>query len=230
VDHLVRTWNVFHGNAHPPRRRSYLRVAIELSVEDGPSVVCLQELPLWSLPRLAVWTGYRSFPAVARRGMTPRRVAGWITRQWQVTLRSAITGQANAILVRQDLGARALVTVQVSRGRRERRVVQAVRVDGIGVVANAHLSQRDPQTATEELRRAVAVARSQAAAGEPIVLAGDFNIEHPEVDGFGGAIAGLDQVLVQGAPATPAVVWPEERRTRDGVVLSDHTPVEVTVR
>ena len=33
---LVRTWNVFHGNALPPRRRGYLREMIEL-VCDGPA-------------------------------------------------------------------------------------------------------------------------------------------------------------------------------------------------
>ena len=33
---LIRTWNVFHGNAHPPQRRAFLREAVELAVSDEP--------------------------------------------------------------------------------------------------------------------------------------------------------------------------------------------------
>jgi len=32
---LVRTWNVFHGNAHPPRRKGFLRKMVELASADG---------------------------------------------------------------------------------------------------------------------------------------------------------------------------------------------------
>ena len=36
-------------------------------------------------------------------------------------------------------------------------------------------------------------------------------------------------IFVRGAEATPLQVWPEERRSQNGVVLSDHAPVELTV-
>ena len=42
---IVRSWNVFHGNADPPRRRGYLRQMIELVSRDRPVVLCLQEVP-----------------------------------------------------------------------------------------------------------------------------------------------------------------------------------------
>ena len=95
---LVRSWNLFHGNTHPPTRRSYLREMIELAVADGPDVVCLQEVPVWALPRLETWSGLRSFPAIARHGLRPAGLAGWITRLDNGLLRSAVAGQANVIL------------------------------------------------------------------------------------------------------------------------------------
>ena len=48
----VRTWNLFHGNTCPPQRRAFLREMIELITEEAPDIVCLQELPLWSLRHL----------------------------------------------------------------------------------------------------------------------------------------------------------------------------------
>ena len=46
---LVRTWNVFHGNTSPPQRHALLRDALQLAVSGDPDLVCLQELPAWSL-------------------------------------------------------------------------------------------------------------------------------------------------------------------------------------
>ena len=62
---LVRTWNLFHGNTKPPSRRAFLEAAVRLAVADAPDVVCLQELPAWSLPKLAAWSGYSVMPALA---------------------------------------------------------------------------------------------------------------------------------------------------------------------
>lgn len=230
MTHLIRTWNVFHGNAHPPRRRSYLRPAIGLVVSDEPAVVCLQEVPVWALPHLAAWTGYRCFPAVARRGVPPCGVSGWVTRRWQGLLRSAIAGQANAILVRHDLPARALGgAVQVSEGRRERRVAQLVRIDGIGLVANTHLTQRDLVASAAELGRVIALAEGRAEPAEAVIVAGDLNHVPDERAGWSATIDGLDHVLVRGAPSTAPVAWPVERRMHNGLVLSDHPPVEISL-
>jgi endonuclease/exonuclease/phosphatase family metal-dependent hydrolase len=79
------------------------------------------------------------------------------------------------------------------------------------------------------------------AAAEPrdvAVLAGDFNLRagrsatlaELRAWGFSHPGPGIDHVLVRGGEPAPLEVWPNERRTRDGVLLSDHAPVEVQVR
>ena len=65
--------------------------------------------------------------------------------------------------------------------------------------------------------------------GEPIVLAGDFNLRDVRLEGFSDPGPGIDHVLVRGAAAGQLVVWPEERRLQNGVVLSDHPPVELRI-
>ena len=57
---LVRTWNLFHGNASPPERHGFLEQMIRLATEDGPDVLCLQELPVWALSASAIGAGCRS--------------------------------------------------------------------------------------------------------------------------------------------------------------------------
>ena len=225
---LVRSWNLFHGNSSPPRRRSFLREMVELAAADEPDVLCLQEVPVWSLEQLGSWSAMRVFPAVARPGSRAVRLAGWATRLHNGLLRSAVAGQANAILVRPDHETESLGMEQVSDPGSERRVCQAVRVDGAIVVANAHLSSAgDAQRV--ELDRALAFAASHARPGEPLVLAGDFNLQEVQLDGFSPAGPGIDHVLVRDAAAGELVVWPDERRLQNGVVLSDHAPVELRV-
>jgi endonuclease/exonuclease/phosphatase family metal-dependent hydrolase len=150
-------------------------------------------------------------------------------------LRSAFTGQANAILVDPALTVVERDVVVVSRrGEGERRVCQSVRVDGLGVLANFHVTNG---RAEEQLRRAVAAAEAFAHPGEPVVLCGDANLrpgESPVYDelraaGYSEPAPGIDQILVRGLPATPPAVWPEERRRVGGRLLSDHAPVELHV-
>ena len=73
--------------------------------------------------------------------------------------------------------------------------------------------------------------------GEPILLCGDFNLSMrnsrtlPELMsaewGFEGATpTGIDHILVRGLAAGPPRIWPVERRTHSGRVLSDHAPVD----
>jgi endonuclease/exonuclease/phosphatase family metal-dependent hydrolase len=225
---LVRTWNLFHGNALPPRRRSFLRRMVELVAADRPDVVCLQEVPVWALDRLGGWSGMDAYPAVARRGLRAARLAGWATRLHNGLLRSAIAGQANAILVRPDHPSEDLGSVEIGGAGLERRVCQAVRVDGSVVVANTHLSSRgDGQR--EELDRVRAFAEAAARPGETVVLAGDLNLRGAALDGYEGGSAGIDHVLVRGAAPAASLVWPVERRTTGGIVLSDHAPVEARV-
>ncbi len=223
---LIRSWNLFHGNAEPPTRRSYLREMVELVTADEPDVVCLQEIPVWGLARLHGWSGMLVFPAIARHGLPATRLAGWATRLNNGLLRSAIAGQANAILVSTAHAAEDLGSTQVSERRLERRVCHAVRVDRSVVVGNTHLSSAGGAQAVE-LERTVAFLVGSARAGETVVLAGDLNVRAPELEGFSAAGPGIDHVLVRGAAAGPLVVWPAERRRQNGVVLSDHSPVEL---
>jgi endonuclease/exonuclease/phosphatase family metal-dependent hydrolase len=100
---LVRTWNVFHGNAFPPERRAFLRDAVELVSADGPDLVCLQEVPAWALERLDEWSGMRAVGAVAARprlGPFPStaEIGRRIGSIHAGLLRSVFAGQANAIL------------------------------------------------------------------------------------------------------------------------------------
>lgn len=229
----VRTWNVFHGNADPPRRNGYLRAMIDLALEDGPDVLCLQELPVWALARLDRWSGMTTFAAVTRRPLRLGPLSRWLTRAHQGLFRSALAGQANAILVTSGHPVELLGEMQISEGRRERRFVHAVRLTGEPsiVVANLHATNdyRDPVVPRAEAARAQAFVDGLAEPGEAVVLAGDFNVADPELRGFSAPGKGIDDVLVRDARAIEVTIWPRERRTRDGVVLSDHAPVDCVV-
>src|ERR1051325_10941944 len=174
---------------------------VRLATEDGPDIVCLQELPVWALARLESWSGMRSFGAVAAR--PPRgsvELGRALTRLHHGVFRSAVTGQANAILLARALRPLASDTIVLNprgfrrlqgdrlaldrRARvawaRERRVCQAVRfeVGGRSVsVANTHVSSvRDLRCKDAELLRAAAFADSFAEPDDVLVLAGDLNV------------------------------------------------------
>ena len=107
---LVRTWNVFHGNADPPERRSFLEQAVRLAAGDAPDVLCLQEVPAWALRHLGEWTGMQSFGDVARRpnvGPVPAtaEIGRVVTSLHPGLFRSLFAGQANAILLGSQLRA-----------------------------------------------------------------------------------------------------------------------------
>jgi endonuclease/exonuclease/phosphatase family metal-dependent hydrolase len=204
---LVRTWNVFHGNAVPPERRAFLRQAIELVCADGPDLVLLQEVPAWALERLDEWSEMRAFGAVAARptiGPLPStaEIGRRLTSLHQGLLRSAFSGEANAILVApalQPLGEQETVVLNDRAFRRaqarwlrldlltrlawakERRVCHAVRLrllDGrTALLANLHATAaRDRRLADAELFRAATFADALAEPGELCILAGDFNV------------------------------------------------------
>jgi len=197
VSLLVRTWNVFHGNASPPERRGYLEEMVQLASEDGPDVLCLQELPVWALQRIDDWSGMRSFGAVAARPLLGSAELGRaITELNHGLFRSAFTGQANAILMRTELRPLATDSIVLNppgfRRRvarelgldtklrlswaKERRVCQAVRTDAL-TVANLHGSSlHDWRIPDAELMRAAVFADSVAEPDDVLVLAGDFNV------------------------------------------------------
>jgi endonuclease/exonuclease/phosphatase family metal-dependent hydrolase len=229
---LVRTWNLFHGNAVPPERRDYLPQMVELVTADRPGIVCLQEVPVWALRYLERWSGMRALGAIAAVPRGSAELGRWITEIHHGLLRSALTGQANAMLVAQDLDVAEERTLMISE-RGERRVCQLARVDGLGVVGNFHAT--GGPVAGEQFRRALDFV---AGADERAILAGDANLrpgDAPVYDdlaslGFSEPLAGsIDQIVVRGLDSTPPSVWPEERRRVQGKLLSDHAPVELTV-
>jgi endonuclease/exonuclease/phosphatase family metal-dependent hydrolase len=229
---LVRSWNVFHGNVHPPDRRSHLHTMIRLATADEPDVLCLQEVPLWALPRLAAWSGLTARWAVTRRPWLPAWLGGFITRLNNGLLRSAIAGQANAVLLAPGLEPLEQHALRIDEGRREPRWCHAVRTGRL-VVANLHATNdfRNPDVVAAEIHRAEAFVRGLA--GDlPCVLAGDFNLraEHlADLAGWSERGQGIDHVLVRGLTASALATWPEERRRYGGRVLSGHAPVELTV-
>jgi len=222
---LIRSWNVYHGRSHPAGRRGYLEAGIRLVTAGGPDVVCLQELPLWSLPLLEPWSGMRAFPARTRRAPLGARTGRVLTAMHYGVMRSAFTGQANAILVRSDHTAEDLRSLAISDRRQHPRACQAVRIDSRLVVANIHASG---DVAQRQVDRALAWLADLVRSGEPHVLAGDFNASLV-LPGFSPPHGGIDDILVRAADASPLAVWPLERRRQNGVVLSDHAPVERTI-
>lgn len=227
---LVRSWNVFHGNAHPPGRRSHLEAMVRLAAADRPDVLCVQEVPPWALPRLPRWSGMTVRSVVTRRPLLPALVAGPITRLNNGLFRSGIAGQANAILLAPGLRPLEHRTLRIDGGLRERRFCHAVRLDGL-VVANLHATNDfdRPEVVSEEVVRAEAFV-SEVAGPLPAVLAGDFNLRAAHLralEGWSACGPGIDHVLVRGLEVSPLHVWPRERRVQNGVVLSDHAPVEV---
>jgi endonuclease/exonuclease/phosphatase family metal-dependent hydrolase len=222
---VVRSWNVFHGRTHPAGPSLHLREMVELVTADRPDVVCLQELPLWSLGCLERWSGMRACTAVAKRTLVPRPLGRLLQHLDPRRFRSGVTGQGNAILLAPGLEVRAHRTRRVSDRGRERRVCHAVRIDGL-VLANVHASNefRRPEVPREELRRAYGLIDELVVGDDARVLAGDFNLRDPDLPG-----PNIDHVVVAGASHGPLVVWELERRVQNGLVLSDHAPVEVTI-
>jgi endonuclease/exonuclease/phosphatase family metal-dependent hydrolase len=227
---VVRTWNLFHGNTVPPGRRAFLREMVELITADRPGVVCLQEIPLWALPHLASWSGMQAVSAVARE---PRvgsaRLGGLLTDLHHGLLRSALTGEADAILVAPHFEVSHERELIVSTDG-IRRLMHGLRLDGGVFVANFHT------TGDDQFRMVADIVQSQA--GEEAIVAGDANLRPGDGKtygllrrrGFSEPLAGsIDQILVRGVPSTPPAAWPEERRRVGGRVLSDHAPVELTV-
>ena len=229
---LVRSWNVFHGNTKPPGRESRLRTMIELATADRPEVLCLQEVPLWALPRLARWSGMQARWIVTKEPWLPAWLGGAITRLNNGLFRSAIAGQANVILIDGALEPLAHHAQRIDARGREPRWCHAVRLERL-VVANLHASNdfRHPELVAAEVVRAERFL-TELAGDLPCVLAGDFNLraEHLlELPGWSARGPGIDHVLVRGLDAEPLSVWAEERRRHNGRVLSDHAPVETRV-
>lgn len=196
---LVRSWNVFHGNTVPPQRHAFLDEMLALATADGPDVLCLQELPAWALGRFTAGD-VAARPAVGPLPV-PRTVGRLLTAPDHGLLRSAFSGQGNAIelAARHRLLGRGRLVLNSLRFRREqaralhlgavtrlawakeRRIVQTVRFAASGggsyLVANLHCTgSPDRRLPDAELLRAASFAVSSACPEDVVVLAGDFNV------------------------------------------------------
>jgi endonuclease/exonuclease/phosphatase family metal-dependent hydrolase len=258
---LIRSWNLFHGNACPPQRRSYLEEMVRLASADGPDVLLLQEVPVWGIARLGNWSRMTAVGDSAQRPQLgplpiPAELGRMLTSFHPGVLRSAFAGQGNAILLGASLRpaghdvltlnppafrrevARRLELGVVARlaWAKERRVCQAVRAERADapslVVANLHAtsSPADPRIPEAEIGRALAWVDSLAREGDVVVVGGDLNVEGRTLTlpaGYSEPGPWIDHILVRGARPSPLRVWPDERRRRNGIVLSDHAPIEL---
>jgi endonuclease/exonuclease/phosphatase family metal-dependent hydrolase len=202
---VIRSWNVFHGNAVPPEREAHVEEMVRLVTQDRPDVLCLQEVPPWALAHLGEWSAMQAFGDIAARptiGPLPSTAEiGRALTFHHGLLRSTFTGQANAILLDPRLRAldRNVITLNARSFRRaqarwlrlpllttlawanERRVCQAVRfADGrhrTVLVANLHATGwPDRRVPDAELLRASTFADALARPQDVCVLAGDYNI------------------------------------------------------
>lgn len=217
---LVHSWNVFHGNTVPPERRAFLREMVELVTAGDPDVVCLQEVPVWALGRLAGWSGMQAFGAVGAEPLLGSAEIGrWVTELHHGLLRSAVTGEGLAILV----AGRHQVASEMRAPVGPQRVLLGVQLEGGPFVGDFHVT--GGTVAPEQLRTVLELAPEVA------VLAGDVNLRPPyDVSGWSEPLAGsIDQILVRGLPSSGLAAWPLERRRVDGRLLSDHAPVEMMV-
>ena len=180
---------------------------VRLASHDRPDVLCLQELPAWALGFLSAWSGMQAYGDVAQPphlGPVPitAQLGRTITSLNNGLLRSAMAGQANAILLtpaarvlaheRLVLNSREFREAQadwfslspVARlaWPKERRIVQVVRArmpSGETVlVGNLHATSypADQRLADAELLRAAVFVDGIAEPGDVVVLAGDFNV------------------------------------------------------
>jgi endonuclease/exonuclease/phosphatase family metal-dependent hydrolase len=240
---LVRTWNLFHGRTVPESRRLELERMVRLATEDRPALVGLQEVPIWALGRLEEWSGMRAVWAVAMPalgGPLARRSTELDPRLF----RSALVGQANALLFGEELtptGGQRIIRLNPGSLRRSRRMPLAQRLDW---ARNRRLCQVVSVRSEGESLAGVNLHASKHATlawielerlggllppGKVIVL-GDFNAPGTGLPGFSAPIAGIDQILVRGLQFEEAPeAWPAERRRHGTALLSDHAPVDAIV-
>ncbi len=255
---LIRSWNLYHGNSSPPGRRSHLEEMVRLASADDPDVLLLQEVPAWALGLLAPWSGMTVFADVTQRPQfgplpIPAGLGRRLTAVDHGRLRSAFTGQANAILLgpsahaavherltlnpaafrREQARVLGLDLVARLAWAKERRVCQVVRLEEGMVVANLHASGSlgDVRIPAAELARAAEFAEGLAREGDTVVIGGDFNCvaAHIALEGYSDPGPGIDHIAVRGAAPSPLRVWRDDLRRRNGVLLSDHAPVELSL-
>lgn len=163
-------------------------------------------------------------------------------------IRQAKTITLNTNVFCEEQGAKLGLTPKVTRWwEKERRVCHLVQFELRNrqrfLVANLHTTSysTDLRLADAELRRATNFIERGAEVEEVLIVAGDFNITREQSATIQALMTAppearwqasgpqIDHVLVRGAHAESARVWPEEERQYEGRLLSDHAPVEVVL-
>jgi endonuclease/exonuclease/phosphatase family metal-dependent hydrolase len=210
----VLTWNLFHGRSAPDSPRSLVSEFGAALAGWEWDVALLQECPPWWPAVLA-----RRCDAVERHMLTSRNGLPALRRAIAVRRPDLIRsngGGCNAILVRFP----GVVDHRVARLRwlPERRWVHAVGLSSGAWVANVHCSGPEVDARRDAGRAGACAARW--AAGEPLVIGGDFNVSAPSIPGFASAGGhGVDHFLVSEWRVASEVSVLNAGR------LSDHKPL-----
>ena len=151
---------------------------VRLATADRPDVLCLQEVPLWALRRLARWSGMTVRYVVTRRSLLPARPRrrDHAAPQRPLPLGARRPGERDPARARAR-GARAPERCASTSGRREPRLCHAVRLAGPRRREPARDERlRRPEVPAAEIVRAEAFVTERRRTGLPCVLAGDFNV------------------------------------------------------
>ena len=203
----------------------------------------LQESPPRWQPGFSRECGAESFRSMTSRNWL-ERISWAVARRWPDLIGSS-EGGSNLILARGDSGGIAESRELVIQPRQPERRTMAFARLGCGLCVTSLHASTSPPRAEQELLLAAERA-VEWADGAPLVLGGDFNVRpqrseiYAELErrfGLSGPTApdSIDHLLVRGAEAVGAArAWPPEAREldEDGLALrlSDHAPVELTVR
>jgi endonuclease/exonuclease/phosphatase family metal-dependent hydrolase len=215
----VVTWNLMHGRAQPPAGHELRDEFCAALASWEWDVALLQEVPpWWPGPIAAALHSEYRLVMTSRNGLLSLRRA--LAVRWPDLIKSN-GGGCNVILAHRD----RIVAHRSRRLRRfpERRSMHAVRL-ACGVwVANVHASTAE-SAAAPDCRLTVKTA-VEWAAGEPLVVGGDFNLREPSFDGL-THVCGRD---VDHIFANAGLRGTGECAVLDRGRLSDHPPLAATV-
>lgn len=245
---LYTTWaewsrKTMTNETHVQVNRDLWREFTDMLCAADWEVALLQECPPRWKPGFTRECKAEGFQSLTSRNWFAR-ISWAIARGWPDLIGSS-EGGSNMVLARGRAGSIVETRELTIRERvPERRTMAFARLGSGLCVTSLHASTSPPR-AEEELL--LAAERALEWAGDdPLVFGGDFNVRPHKSDvfeqleqsfGLRGLTAGdaIDHLLVRGAEVvSAATAWPPERRElreEDRALrLSDHAPVEATVR
>lgn len=208
-----------HGRSQPPAGREQLAEFTDALATYEWDVALLQEVPPWWPRPLGVALGaeYRAV-LTSRNSMLGLRRA--VAVRWPDLIKSN-GGGANAILARNDriVADRA---IQLCRVPERRWAHGALLACGIWI-ANVHASSGEAAAGRDMALTASTAQRW--AAGEPLVLGGDFNLRKPALDGLEHVAArDVDHICIGNG-----LFDARDADVLERGALSDHPPLAATV-